>query len=104
MYDDDKIESMIQQCIEKKYVDSSLVYGQHRLEKFFDALKEQQYAGPIKKSMFVSHGGFKNKSKELGISLYRNRKTGMYFIENQEFHEPPPEPVLFDPELIDVPS
>jgi hypothetical protein len=100
----DNAESIIQQCIDKKYVDSSLVFREDRLKRFFDAMREQQYAGPIKKSMFVSHGGFINRSKDLGISLGKNRKTGTYFIENKEFNKPPPEPILFDPALIDIPS
>ena len=96
-------EEILATCIEKRHFDSTIVFRKPLLSQFFDHMKEEKYSGPFKKSMFVNHGTLLRKARELGIKIGKDRIKGYYFIDNEEFINIP-DPVLFDPALIDIPK
>lgn len=93
-------ESNLKQCIKHRTVNSSIIYSEEYLGKFFDKLKEEEYTGPIKKSMFLQHSMLMRKCKEIGVKLHKNRRNGYYYVDIIRFSEP----FLFDSDKLVLPK
>jgi len=94
-------EEIVEICIKNKVFNSDMLYKNELLDLFINTIRERKISGPFAKSMFTKHSYIMKKFKEKGIKLNYTKRYRNYYVENEEFNVIP-EPVTFDPDLLDL--